>query len=122
MVINWDSDILEYCAVKQDIMLRQLDDNVRKRGDTKKNDDEVKACEIIRVLCKKGLLAQSSALYGGISGSELSTGINGVLTKNKKRQVLRKAQILITETNELFGKLNNKLAKELVEIHLTDLR
>ena len=44
------------------------------------------------------------------------------LTKTKKRQVLRKAHILITETNELFGKLDNKLAKELVEIDLTDLR
>ena len=86
------------------------------------NDDETKACEIIRALCNKGLQSQGSALYAGISGSELSTRIYGVLTKTKKRQVLRKAQILITETNKLFGKLDNKLAKELVEIHLTDLR
>ena len=65
-VINWDNDILEYCAVKQNKMLRQLVNNVKKRGDTKMNDDETKACEIIRALCNKGLQAQSSALYAGI--------------------------------------------------------
>ena len=81
MVINWDSDILEYCAVKQDMMLRQLHDNVRKRGDAKKNDDEIKACEIIRALCNKGLQAQGSALYAGISCSELSTRIHDALTE-----------------------------------------
>ena len=49
--INWDNDILEYCAVKQN-MLRQLVDDVKKRGDMM-NDEEIKACKIIRMLCDK---------------------------------------------------------------------
>ena len=55
MKTDWDSKFLTYCVEMHDKMLRQLNDNVMKRGDTRKNYEEIKACEIFRMICKKAL-------------------------------------------------------------------
>ena len=47
---------------------------------------------------------------------------HSMLSEAKKRQVLREAHTQLTDTIELFENLDNKLAKELVETYLMDLR
>ena len=118
---DW-SNIQAYCAEMQDKMLGQLIGNIMRRGDMDKNDEENKACEIFRMICKKALQTDDKVFDAEFSGCEDSIQIHSRLSKAGKRQTLREAHILLTETNELFDNLDNRLAKELVETYLTDLR
>ena len=74
------------------------------------------------MICKEGLKTEYKVFDEGFSGCEDSIQTHSKLSKAGKRRTVKEAHILLTETNELFDNLDNRLAKELVETYLTDLR
>ena len=93
-----------------------------KRGDRRRSDEENKACEIFEIICRQAIQAEDKVYFAGFLGNEDSIQAHSMLSENKKKQVLREAHTKLTDTIRLFENLDNKLAKELVETYLTDLR
>ena len=119
---SWDFDFLTHCVKMSDKVRKQMNDNMIKRGDRRRSDEENKACEIFENICRQAIQAEDRVYFAGFLCNEDSIQAHSILSEAKKRQVLREAHILLTETIRLFENLDNKLAKELVETYLTDLR
>ena len=87
-----------------------------------KNDEENEACEIFRTICKEALQIEYKVFDAGLSGCVDSIQTHNKLSRTGKRRTIREAHILLTEINELFNNLNNRLARELVDTYLSNIR
>ena len=62
---SWDFDFLTHCVKMSDKMRKQMNDNMIKRGDRRRSDEENKACEIFENICRQAIQAEDRVYFAG---------------------------------------------------------
>ena len=84
---------------RQDKILEHLNHKIQERGDTDKNDEEDKACEIVRTICKNAVQAEYKVFDAGLADLEESIRTHNKLSSIGKRRTIREAHIMLTKIN-----------------------